>query len=177
MSTINETVPTPSTAFSSVKRERSASPAEEHPGRDAKRANLGAMTTETEDRKPIIEDAAERETPSEERAATEPTIEEPATSNGTEEREPINEEAAGSDGTERQGLQLTTETEGSAPRYVNCVILHHYTVALRFTQTQTNRESHSDLCQHGRCILAADTITRDPTSRPERVATSSGSCF
>lgn len=128
MSSIKETVPTPSTASSSVKRERSASPAEEQPGRDAKRANLGEMTTETEDRKPIIEEAVERETPREERAATEPTIEQPATSNGTEEREPINEEPAGSNGTERQGLQLTTETEGSAPRYAKCAISHLDTV-------------------------------------------------
>ncbi|KAJ9113751.1 hypothetical protein QFC20_001777 [Naganishia adeliensis] len=87
MSSLNEPVPTPSTASSSVKRERSASPAEEDPGRDAKRANLSEMNMETEETKPTIEE-------------TNPTIGEPATSNGTEKKD----------------LQLTTETEGSAPR-------------------------------------------------------------
>lgn len=49
MSSLNEPVPTPSTASSSIKRERSPSPAEQDPGRDAKRVNLGEMDLKQEE--------------------------------------------------------------------------------------------------------------------------------
>jgi hypothetical protein len=114
MSSLNEPVPTPSTASSSAKRERSTSPVEQDPGRDAKRANLGEMNMETEETKPIIE---ETEPVIEE---TEPSVEETKQTNA--ETEPIVEEPTTSNGTEKKDLQLTTETEASAPRYANSSI-------------------------------------------------------
>ncbi|KAJ9122480.1 hypothetical protein QFC22_001908 [Naganishia vaughanmartiniae] len=47
MSSITDQVPTPSTA--SIKRARSSSPSAQDPERDAKRANLGEMQTDTKD--------------------------------------------------------------------------------------------------------------------------------
>jgi hypothetical protein len=47
MSSVTDQVPTPSTA--STKRARSTSPAVQETERDAKRANLGDMNTETEE--------------------------------------------------------------------------------------------------------------------------------
>lgn len=124
MSSVDDSVPTPTTASSSVKRERSASPAEEQPGRDAKRANLGEMTTETKDREPNVEELADRKAVIEESVEATPAPEEPSSTNGNQESHPITqdpvalEQPSDSNGTERQDLQLTTETQGSASRYV-----------------------------------------------------------
>lgn len=92
-----ESLPTPSTASTSVKRERSTSPVTSESGRDAKRANLGD-----------IMNAKVGESPTEEvKKETETEVE------TTRESQPELPTMGNSDG---QRLEVSTDIEASAPR-------------------------------------------------------------
>lgn len=103
-----ESIITPSTASTSVKRERSKSPVTEESGRDAKRANLGDMTNVKSEESPMDEVKGEAEgSPTDKSSREAQTQAETA-----EETKPVLSPNEDRD----EKLAVSTEMEPSAPR-------------------------------------------------------------
>jgi hypothetical protein len=100
---------TPSTASTSVKRERSKSPVTEESGRDAKRANLGDMTNVK------AEESSKDEVKGEVEGlpTDEPTEEAKPQVETAQETKPV---LSPVDDNDEKPLAVSTEMEASAPR-------------------------------------------------------------